>query len=72
MSSFEVESAMQLSWRTAGLCASKECVEVAQRDGVVMLRDSTQPHGTVLRYATQEWHAFVSEIQSGQRDNLLP
>jgi hypothetical protein len=61
-----------LKWRTASRCAGGECIEVASRDGVMMLRDSTQPRGTVLRCTGAEWRSLVGSIKAGSFDGLRP
>ena len=58
------------SFRTASFCNGGECVEVAQRDGMIVLRDSTQPRGIMLHYAVGDWGSFVRNIKSGQLDDL--
>lgn len=70
MSPDEIGRVAQPAFRTASLCNGGECVEVAQRDGMIVLRDSTQPHGTMLHYAVGDWGSFVSNIKSGQLDVL--
>lgn len=55
---------MPLAWRKASFCASGECIEVAQRDGVIILRDSTQPSGRMLYYAAEEWRSFVQNVKT--------
>ena len=70
MSPFEVGQALSPAWRRASFCASGECVEVAQQDGMIVLRDSTQPHGSTLQYAAGDWGSFVRTIRSGKLDCL--
>ena len=70
MSSFEAGSTTQTSWRTASLCTGGECIEVAQRDDAIILRDSKQPHGAVLNCAVGEWRSFINGIKTGQFDDL--
>jgi hypothetical protein len=65
MSSNEAGQSIELAWRKASFCASGECVEVAQRDDVIMLRDSTLPHGPMLSYAVSDWRRFVRTIKAG-------
>ena len=65
MSSNETERVVQPAWRQASFCASGECVEVAQRDGMIILRDSTQPSGRMLYYAADEWRSFVRGVKAG-------
>lgn len=67
---FEAGQEALLTWRTASRCAGGECVEVAQRDGVMMLRDSTQPRGTVLHCTGAEWRSLVGSIKAGSFDGL--
>ena len=54
------------AWRTARGCGATECVEVGQRDGMIVLRDSTQPHGTMLRYATKDWERFIASLKADE------
>lgn len=70
MSSNETGQPALATWRKASFCASGECVEVAQRDGVIILRDSVQPAGHMLHYAVREWRSFVSNIKAGELDGL--
>jgi hypothetical protein len=60
----------QSAFRTASFCGNSECVEIAKRDGLIVLRDSAQPHGTMLHYAVGDWGSFVRKIKSGQLDGL--
>jgi hypothetical protein len=70
MSPDEVGQAEQPAFRRASLCGGGECVEVAQRDSMIVLRDSTRPHGSMLHYAVGDWRSFVRAIKSGQLDGL--
>jgi hypothetical protein len=58
------------SWRRASFCASNECVEVAQRNGVIFVRSSSEPSGQVLRWTADEWQSFVRGIKAGELDDL--
>jgi hypothetical protein len=49
---------------------SGECLEVATIDGEVVLRDSKEPDGPVLRYTVDEFRAFVQGIRAGEFDDL--
>jgi hypothetical protein len=70
MPSNEAGSSVQPAWRTASFCTSGECIQVAQRDGLIILRDSTRPDGIRLRYADEEWRSFVRIIKAGGFDDL--
>ena len=70
MSASEVGQAEPPAFRRASFCASGECVEVAQREGVIIFRDSTQPRGTMLHYAAGDFGVFVRRVKSGRLDSL--
>ena len=59
---------MQPAWRTASFCAAGECVEVAQGGDLIILRDSTQPHGSMLHYGAAEWRSFIRTVKAGEFD----
>jgi hypothetical protein len=44
------------------------CVEVAQKAGVIAVRNSTHPfdQGPIVEFTTDEWRAFVSGVLSGE------
>lgn len=66
MSSNKGRRLAQPVWRTASFCASGECIEVAERDGMIILRDSTRPAGHVLHYGAEEWRSFVRHIKADE------
>jgi hypothetical protein len=66
MSSNKTGHLGHLAWRKASFCASGECVEVAERDGVVILRDSTQPSGRMLHWGAEEWRIFIRTLKTGE------
>ncbi|MET8252177.1 DUF397 domain-containing protein [Micromonospora sp. NPDC005197] len=48
-------------WRTSTRSGNSECVEVADNlPGLVGVRDSKDPSGAVLVFATAAWRAFVA------------
>lgn len=53
-------------WRRASKCESRACVEVAFGEGVVLLRNSTDPQGLALRFTTEEWQVFCAGVESGE------
>jgi hypothetical protein len=42
------------------------CVEVADLDDVVAVRDSKNPTGPALTFAGAEWDAFLTAIADGE------
>jgi hypothetical protein len=70
MPSFEAMQTPQPAWRKASFCASGECVEVAQQNGMIVVRDSKEPSGWKLNYTPEEWRTFVRGIKAGEFDDL--
>jgi uncharacterized protein DUF397 len=68
MSSFEARWTSAVAWRKSSLCASGECVEVAQRDSAIAVRNSTRPDGSVLLWEADAWRSFVNRIKAGELD----
>jgi hypothetical protein len=58
-----------LAWRKAAASAGNgACVEVAPVTGGVLVRDSKDPGGPMLRYTAAEWHAFLHGARNGEFD----
>lgn len=58
-------------WRKAQYSvANGACIEVASVDGMVAIRDSKKPNGTVLYYTPLEFNAFVHGAKNGEFDDL--
>lgn len=54
------------TWFKSTYCTENGCVEVAL--GEVVLRDSKNPDGPVLRFTYSEWGAFLAGVRDGQFD----
>jgi hypothetical protein len=54
-----------LNWRKSSYSGNNggQCVEVAAR-GVVLVRDSKNPHGPVLEVAPQMWREFIGRLKN--------
>ena len=51
--------------------ANGNCVEVAELSGgSVGIRDSRNPGGPVLRFTSDEWHAFLGGVRNGEFDGF--
>jgi hypothetical protein len=70
MQSCEAGWTVQPAWRKASFCASTECLEVAQGNDLILIRDSVLPHGAVLQSAPGDWRALVSRVKAGELDSL--
>lgn len=70
MHSFGARQADLPAWRKSSFCASGECVEVAEQNGMIVLRDSKEPDGGMLSCTSGEWQLFVHDIKAGEFDHL--
>jgi Domain of unknown function (DUF397) len=52
-----------LTWRKSRRSSSGACVEIADRDGAVFVRDSKDPAGPVLIFPTAVFRAFVDQLK---------
>jgi Domain of unknown function (DUF397) len=60
-----------MDWRKSSYSNANggQCVEVARnRPGVVAVRDSKDPDGAKLIFATEQWLAFTSGVKAGDFD----
>ncbi|MDT4986834.1 MAG: hypothetical protein QOI74_928 [Micromonosporaceae bacterium] len=48
--------------------ANGECVEVAVSLGSIVVRDSKDPRGPVLRFGTESWRDFIALVRAGRLD----
>jgi hypothetical protein len=61
----------QALWRKARISVGNgACVEIAPAAGSVMVRDSMDRVGPVLRYTARAWHSFITDAKTGNLDDL--
>jgi hypothetical protein len=61
--------AATLHWRKARRSAGNgACVETARSGGRILIRDSKDPDGPMLRYTGATWRMFISEAKIGRYD----
>ena len=61
----------KLAWRKAtASIGNGECVEVAPGTQAVMVRDSVDPAGPMLRYSPRTWRAFITSTKTSTPDVL--
>jgi hypothetical protein len=63
----ETDALPQSAWRRASRCHVGECVELSERGGEVLMRDSA---GTLLVLPAQMWRAFADAIRAGEFDDF--
>jgi hypothetical protein len=55
------------STRSSG---TAECVEAAVVPGAVLVRDSKDPDGPMLRFTPSGWAAFLAGVRAGEFDGV--
>ena len=58
-----------LQWRKARRSVHNgACLEVAPVSGQILIRDSTDRYGPVMRYSGRSWYVFVADVKTGRFD----
>lgn len=58
-----------LQWRKARRSVGNgACVEVAPLDGQILIRDSQNLSGPIIRYSEPSWCAFIAGAKAGRFD----
>ncbi len=71
MSSMEVDTP-HAAWRKSRRSVSNgACVEVAPTIASVIVRDSVDPSGPVIKYSARTWQAFIADTKAGTFDAFL-
>jgi hypothetical protein len=66
LSNVEISS---LQWRKARRSVNNgACVEAARVSGHILIRDSTDRNGPVVRYSARSWRVFVTDTKTGLFD----
>lgn len=64
-------SALRLIWRKArSSTAHGACVEVANAEHVVAVRDSKNPQSAILTCTVAEWQSFLGRAKRGEFDTF--
>lgn len=58
-------SQVALQWRKSSRCDANNCVEVAQLDNGVAVRDTARPETHIL-FDPGSWRALMQDIRSGR------
>jgi hypothetical protein len=59
---------VEASFRSASDCGDTSCVEAAVAPEEVLVRDSKDVAGPVLRFTRTEWEAFLTGAKRGEFD----
>ncbi|GLW10105.1 hypothetical protein Misp01_52340 [Microtetraspora sp. NBRC 13810] len=66
-----IENGDSLVWRKSSYSGGgNDCVEVAEQDEMILVRDSKDPGGPVLRFTGREWFAFWRGMKAGEFDGV--
>jgi hypothetical protein len=61
------------TWVKSGRCDTNSCVEASFSPDGIVVRNSTDPGGPVVRFTQEEWIAFVGGVRDGDFDfGLVP
>jgi hypothetical protein len=54
-----------MDWRKSSFSSANggDCVEAASTDGVVLVRDTTNPHGVTLSVPAAVWREFAASLR---------
>ncbi|MEV0271657.1 DUF397 domain-containing protein [Hamadaea sp. NPDC050747] len=55
-----------IAWERSERCGDGACVEAASQGDEILVRDSKDPSGPVLRFTRREWEAFLGGVEDGQ------
>jgi hypothetical protein len=58
----------EVEWRRSSYCANGNCVEVAFVGTHVLVRDSKDQDGPILRFTSADWSAFLGVVSDGKFD----
>ena len=59
-------------WRKSTASGGGNCVEVSFAGAAVVMRNSRNPEGSVLRFTLSEWEAFLAGVRDGEFDPDQP
>jgi hypothetical protein len=62
----DLQQSCSLSWKKSSASGGGACVEVAQAGGMIFIRDSKDPSGSVLTFSRKEWGAFLVGARAEQ------
>lgn len=64
-----MEATVDRGWRKSSYSGNGgQCVEVADRDNHLLVRDSKEPEGAKLAFTTASWTAFTAKVKASLAD----
>lgn len=59
-----------MTWRKASYTVDNNCVELAETDDAILVRNSNQPDAGTLTITPTDLAAFVEGVKAGDYDDL--
>jgi hypothetical protein len=60
-----------LAWRISHTCDSGACVGVARRGEAVLIANTNDPEGSVIKFTMDEWRQFLTGAKLGDFDGII-
>ncbi|MGH3197417.1 MAG: DUF397 domain-containing protein [Streptosporangiaceae bacterium] len=60
-----------IGWRISRTCDSGACVGVARQDEAVLIANTNDPDGSVIKFTTEEWRQFLAGAKLGDFDGIV-
>jgi hypothetical protein len=57
----------ELAWRKSSTCFESNCVQVAVRKRVVMVRDTSEAGNKILTFSSRDWCTFLARVHDDVR-----
>ena len=59
----ESNACVEVTWNKSSYCRNATCVEIGHTEDEVLMRDSKDPEGPVLRFTRSQWQEFVQSLK---------
>lgn len=60
----DTSACVEVAWDKPSHCQHGDCVKVGHSKGQVLMRDSKDPDGPVLRLTKDQWQQFISYLKN--------
>ncbi len=68
MRSYDAMHTPPVDWHKASFCQNGECVEIAEHNDTVVMRNSAQPDSGYVYFMPEEFSTFLREAKAGRFD----
>ena len=60
-----------IAWHISRTCDSGACVGVARRGEDVLIANTNDPDGSVVKFTMEEWRQFLAGAKLGNFDGII-